>query len=70
MGVRACHSSYSGSINRRIMVQASPHFNVRYYSKKITKAKRVGGVAQEVLCLLSKSEAPSSNPSTVKKKKK
>jgi hypothetical protein len=37
--------------------------------KKLTKAKRIGGVAQVVVCLSSKHKTLSSNPSTEKKKK-
>jgi hypothetical protein len=38
-------------------------------SKISNRKKRVGGVAQMSECLLSKHEALSSNPSTIKKKK-
>jgi hypothetical protein len=67
---QACHPSYTGSLNRRIAVQASPDINVRPFPKKITKAKRAGGVAQVVECLPSKFKALSSKPSTEKKKLK
>jgi hypothetical protein len=36
---------------------------------KLTRAKRVGGVAQVVECLSSKHEILSSHPTTTKKKK-
>jgi hypothetical protein len=43
--VHACHPSYSGNINRSIVVQDSLGMYVRPYSK-ITKAKKAGGVFQ------------------------
>jgi hypothetical protein len=46
--------------------QAGP--DVTSCLKKITKAKRAGGMAQEVECLHSKCKPLSSNPSTAKKK--
>jgi hypothetical protein len=36
------------------MDQINPGKNVRPYSKKITKAKRAGGVADVVECLLAR----------------
>jgi hypothetical protein len=49
-------------VKRRIMVQAS-------LEKNVTRAKRAGGVAQEVECLPRKQETLSSNPRLPKKKK-
>jgi hypothetical protein len=53
-------------INRKIDVQAA-WAQMRDPLLKITKVKRVGGMAQIIACLLSKREALSSNPSTAKK---
>jgi hypothetical protein len=44
----ACHSSYTGNINRRVSVQANQDINVKPYFRKITKVKRAGGVGQVV----------------------
>jgi hypothetical protein len=38
--------------------------------KKVTRAKRIGGVAQAIECLLSKYSSQSSNPNTPRKKEK
>jgi hypothetical protein len=60
MVVCACQPSYTGSKNKRTMVQsviqASLGKNMRLYLK-INKAKRAGGVVQVVECLPSKHEA-------------
>jgi hypothetical protein len=46
-GGNACHPSYVGKPKRQIIVQAS--LSIKQISvSKITKAKRVGGVFQEV----------------------
>jgi hypothetical protein len=55
----------AGSINRKIVVQAGPSKKLDSISK-ITRAKRVGGVAEH---LSSKGKALSSNTSTGKRKK-
>jgi hypothetical protein len=57
-----------GSINR-IVGPASLCINARPYLK-ITRARRAGGMAQMVECMLSKPKALSSNSSTAKGKKK
>jgi hypothetical protein len=64
--VYTCHLSYSrkcrkGSWSRPTWAK------VRLISKIITRAKRGGGMAQVVGCLLNKSETLSSNASTQKK---
>jgi hypothetical protein len=45
--VHACHPSYAGSINRRIMVQAGQSIKARPYLKN-SKSKKDPGVAQVV----------------------
>jgi hypothetical protein len=61
-----CHTSYLGSINRRIKVQA--HLSIKRDTiSKITKAKRTGSMTQVVELLPRKSKALSSNPHTSKK---
>jgi hypothetical protein len=67
--VHTCHSSYAGSINRRIKVQAGSGINVRSYLKN-NESKRAKAVAQVVECLPAKSEALSSNPSTGRERNK
>jgi hypothetical protein len=67
----ACYSSYIGSVNRRIMLQAGSGINARLYLKKLyLKAQRAGGMAQMLACLPDKCKVLSSNPGTAKKKKK
>jgi hypothetical protein len=44
------HPSYVGSINRRMVTQATPGINVRHYMKN-PRAKRAGSMAQVVDCL-------------------
>jgi hypothetical protein len=46
--------------------EASPSKNTRTCTK-ITKAKKAGGVARVIECVLSKYEVMSSNPSSTKK---
>jgi hypothetical protein len=65
--VSAYHPSYSGSINRRIEVQAGPSKKQNPVSE-ITKAKRAGSVAQVVEFLPSKLKSLSSNPELQKNK--
>jgi hypothetical protein len=50
--VCTCHPSYAGSINSRLIVQARLGINMSPYLK-ITKTKRVGGMAQTLEHLLS-----------------
>jgi hypothetical protein len=69
MAVFTFHPSYAGSINRKVMVQATQGMHVRPFPK-ITKVKRARFVAQEVECLLSKYEAQCTNPYIVKTKNK
>jgi hypothetical protein len=60
-----------GAEIRRIKVQGKPRKIVQETPiSKITKTKQIGDVVQEVDHQLCKCEAPSSNPSTPKKKKK
>jgi hypothetical protein len=56
-----------GSINRRMMAQASLGKKQDPISKKTSQTKRAGDMAQVVDLLPSKWEALSSNPSTLKK---
>jgi hypothetical protein len=63
-----CHPNYAGSVNRRTAVQAGlgktrPH-------SKITKAKRVGGIAQVVEHLPLEAQGRVQPPVQPKKKKK
>jgi hypothetical protein len=55
-----------GSINRRIVVQAVSDKS-QDPTSKITKEKKVGGVAQAIEPLLSKCKPLNSNPSTANK---
>jgi hypothetical protein len=57
----ACHLSYSGSINGRVMIQASPSIKVKLYSKTL-KAKRARNMAQVVESLLGKNKAQVQTP--------
>jgi hypothetical protein len=59
MVVYACHPSYVGRVNRRIVIQAGPRKNLR---------PRAGGMIQVKDHLPSKCEALNSNPSTAKSK--
>jgi hypothetical protein len=52
--------SYTGSVNRRVILQASVGINLRSYLKKIPKSKRAGGMAQVVGGLPNKCEGLSS----------
>jgi predicted Zn-ribbon and HTH transcriptional regulator len=65
--LHAC-PSYSGGINKRITVQATPGEKPRDSIQKITKARRAEGVAQVVEP--NKCKALNFNPSTEKKEKK
>jgi hypothetical protein len=56
------HPSYTGSINRRIEVQASP--GMRDPISKMIKAKRAEGMAQVIECPTSKCKVLSPNPCT------
>jgi hypothetical protein len=56
------------SINRRIMVQASPGINTRPYLKNNQSKKRAGVMTQAVQHLLSERVALTLNPSTTNKK--
>jgi hypothetical protein len=56
---------------RNIMVHSQPRQIVcEILSQKYPTQNRAGGVAQAVLCLPSKNEALSSNPSTARKNDK
>jgi hypothetical protein len=50
--VHACHSSYSGNGNRRLVVQAGLDQNTRV-CLKIMKAEEAGCMGQVVACLAS-----------------
>jgi hypothetical protein len=63
----ACHTSYMGSINRRIAVQVAQHKIKWEPISKITEAKRPGGVAQVVQYLTGKLKTLSSTPTTANK---
>jgi hypothetical protein len=65
----ACHASYTGSINRRSVVQRARQRH-KILFKEITKGERAGSMAQIVEHLPSKHKVLISNPSTAKKKKK
>jgi hypothetical protein len=65
MVVYAFLSSYVGSMNRMIVVQACLGINVRLYLKN--KTKMAGGMAQVVEHLSKKHKAQSSASSTTKK---
>jgi hypothetical protein len=56
-------SATTGSINRRVMVQAGPAIKQNAISK-ISVVRRAGGMAEAVEHLPSKSEFPNLNPST------
>jgi hypothetical protein len=59
-----------GNRARRISIQAQPGKKLlRHYLKKNYKAKMTGDVAQMIEYSASKNEAPTSVPSTAKKKK-
>jgi hypothetical protein len=64
MVVLACHPTYMGSIDRRIMVQASKSLNMRPSQKSSLKAKKVGSVFQMVVHFPSKHRVLSSNEKT------
>jgi hypothetical protein len=49
-----CHPGYTGSIDRRITVQAGPRHKFETLFKKQLKQKGLGGVAQVVEILSSK----------------
>jgi hypothetical protein len=70
-GSSTCHPSYSGSISRRITVQAGPGKKPEPILK-ITPAKKAGGKAQVVELELPASQVQSSDfkPSTAKNKLK
>jgi hypothetical protein len=63
-----CHSSYSGSTNRRIVVQARAGIKRDRISKN-NQSKRAGDVAQVAEQLSSKREALNSNPIWQKRKR-
>jgi hypothetical protein len=63
--VCACHLSCAGNVNREITVQTNLGIK-RDSSSKTTNAERTGSMAQTVEHLPSKSNALSSNSSTLK----
>jgi hypothetical protein len=65
----ACRPSDAGTHKWKIAIQAGPGIKAKPCIT-MTNAKRAGDMAQVVECLPSKLKAPSSNPSTAKKKKK
>jgi hypothetical protein len=70
MVAHACNPNYLKGRNRRIAIQGQQGQKLWDPLWKVTKGKRIDGLAQMVKYLLNKSESLSSNPSTAKKKKK
>jgi hypothetical protein len=60
--VYPCNPSYLGCLDREPWSETGLRQKVQDHLRKITKAKRVGGVGQEVEQLSSKYKALSSNP--------
>jgi hypothetical protein len=69
MEVHVCHPSYTGSMNRRIQVQASQPVHKHRTFLKITRGKMAGDTDEVVEHLPNKFKSLSSNASTVAKTK-